>query len=96
MWLLKAAFYSTKKSFPQLMYICWFVISRLSRKVQNSYCSVQNVQDKRALYKGALSLNFVHGKRQASLVQELKTRSTYVQPRANVLNNLYTAVRILH
>ena len=30
------------------MYICWFVMCRLSRKVQDSYCSVQNVQDKQA------------------------------------------------
>ena len=45
---------------------------RFSRRVQDSYCSVQNVQDKRALYKGASSLNFVHGKPQASLVQELQ------------------------
>ena len=30
------------------MFICWFVMCRLSRKVQDSYCSVQNVQDKRA------------------------------------------------
>ena len=27
------------------MFICWFVMCRLSRKVQDSYCSVQNVQD---------------------------------------------------
>ena len=26
-------------------YICWFVMCHLSRKVQDSYCSVQNVQD---------------------------------------------------
>ena len=30
------------------MYICWFVMCRLSRKEQDSYCNVQNVQDKQA------------------------------------------------
>ena len=49
------------------MYICWLVMCRLSHKVQDSYCSVQNVQDKQA----------------------------FVQRWANVLNILYTEVRIL-
>ena len=49
------------------MYICWSVMCRLSRMVQDSYCSVQDVQGKRALYKGAL--NRVLGKPQASLLQ---------------------------
>ena len=34
------------------LYICWFVRCRLSRKVQDSYCSVQNIQDKRAFVQG--------------------------------------------
>ena len=34
------------------LYICWFVMCRLSRKVQDSYCSVQNIQDKRAFLQG--------------------------------------------
>ena len=36
---------------------------RLSRKVQDSYCSVQNVQDKQALYKGAASQNLYSASR---------------------------------
>ena len=38
---------------------------RLSRKVQDSYCSVQNVQDKWALYKGASSLLYLESHRRA-------------------------------
>ena len=29
--------------YKKVMYICWFVMCRLSRKVQDSYYSVQNV-----------------------------------------------------
>ena len=42
---------------------------RYPLKVQDSYCSVQNDQDKQALYKDAASLNFVLSEQQASLVQ---------------------------
>ena len=51
------------------MYIYLSVMCRLSRMVQESYCSVQNVQDKRALNKDDLSRNFVLGEPQASLEQ---------------------------
>ena len=37
------------------MYICWSVMCRFPLKVQDSYCSVQNVQDK------LLAFNFVLG-----------------------------------
>ena len=47
------------------MYICWSVMCRFSRRVQDSYCSVQNVQDKWALYKGASSLLYLESHRRA-------------------------------
>ena len=47
---------------------------------------VQNVQDKRALYKGAASRNFVHST--ALAVYKSSVRSTFVQG-SLVLNILY-------
>ena len=44
----------------QKMYICWFVMCHVPfiAKSARFFCSVQNVQDKRALYKGASSPQF--------------------------------------
>ena len=76
-WSAKLNFASRKigmgPSFPDLqslitmgttMYICWFDMCRLSWKVQDSYCSVQNVQDNwrqgAPLYKSRLSWTFLY------------------------------------
>ena len=76
------------------MSICCFMC-RYPLKVQDSYCSVQNDQDKQALYKDAASLNFVLSEQQASQVQHWR-REAPLYNRELVLNILYTAVRILH
>ena len=50
-------FYIKKKK----LYICWFVMCGLSRKVQDFYCSVQNVQDMRAfVQRQANDLNILY------------------------------------
>ena len=47
LWRISVYRRSFYKDFPSLlkreMYICWFIMCRLSRKVHDSFCSVQNV-----------------------------------------------------